>query len=60
MFEISRIFSKHDVPCVIYADDIQLWRSCSISKLPAAIIAIERCVAEVRDWLAANKLSQFR
>jgi hypothetical protein len=56
MFGISRIFSKHDIPYVIYADDIQLWRSCSISELPAAIIAIERCVAEVRDWLAANKL----
>jgi hypothetical protein len=56
LFGISQIFSKYGISYVIYADDIQFWLSCTVSDLPSTIAIIEKCVAEIKEWLMTHKL----
>jgi hypothetical protein len=56
MRELAPIILKHNVQYVIFADDIQLYISCSPSQLPAAISRLEKCIADIRKWLADSQL----
>jgi hypothetical protein len=56
MYGISRIFAKYSISYVLYADDIQLWKSCCVSELPATIAVIEQCISDIHGWLSAHKL----
>jgi hypothetical protein len=53
---ICRIFEKHGVHYVIYADDIQLMVSAHPSDLHIAITKIVLCIKEVKMWLVEQKL----
>jgi len=41
---------------MIYADDIQLWRSCNVLDLSTTLSSIEKCIDDIRLWLANVKL----
>jgi exonuclease III len=53
---IGEIFNKYSIKFVIYADDIQLIVSTSVSDMDSAIHRINSCLSEVKKWLLSHKL----
>ena len=56
---LGDIACKHNLGFHVYADDIQLYLSFDPhdpTDKPLAIHTIQNCIAEIRDWMASNKL----
>jgi len=53
---IAEVFNKHSIDYVMYADDIQCFTSTSTQNLDSTLRRLERCIAEVKDWLEKHKL----
>ena len=53
---LGHIFRKHGVQFHIYADDTQAYVSFAEDDEAAALIRLEACLSEVRQWMAANWL----
>jgi hypothetical protein len=51
--EISSVMDKHNVKYALYADDIQVFMSSSLSEFRTTISRMERCIEEVKDWLTS-------
>ena len=53
---LSDIITAHNMKCMIYADDIQLYIDFEPSDRPSAIERLELCIADIKSWAIANKL----
>ena len=53
---LGDILRKHNLSFHLYADDTQIYLSCGLSEFQTAKSRIERCVQEIRSWMAANFL----
>jgi hypothetical protein len=53
---LGDIIRRHGIEFHLYADDTQLLLAFDPSSSQLAVDAMERCIAEVRAWLAANFL----
>lgn len=53
---IEDIIKAHGLECMIYADDTQIYFCFNDSEMDAAVSRIEKCIADVRSWMATNKL----
>ena len=53
---VADILKKHDIMYHCYADDTQIYLSCSLDDLGAAKKKMEQCIAEIRSWMASNYL----
>lgn len=53
---LANIMRRHGIMFHLYADDSQLYLSFSPPSSAAALARMERCIAEVRIWLARNFL----
>ncbi len=56
---LGDIARRHNLGFHVYADDTQLYLSFDPrdpNDKPLAIQTIENCIAEIRDWMASNKL----
>lgn len=51
--EISSVMDKHNVNYALYADDIQVFMSSSLSELRPTISRMEKCIEEIKDWLTS-------
>ena len=56
MIIVFNIAQKHGVSIHMYADDTQLYFSFSPSDSAAAISKMEKCIAEIREWMDCNYL----
>jgi hypothetical protein len=57
MVGLRHIVAQHPtIRYIIYADDIQLITSCTLPDLPNAIIQLEACILDIKNWLATMKL----
>ena len=55
--KISSVFNRHPkIKYVIYADDIQLFISCSITEISAALVDLESCIRDTKEWLTNHHL----
>ena len=50
------IANKHKCQMHMYADDTQLYMSCKVVESEAAVLHMEDCVAEVKQWMKENFL----
>ena len=53
---IADIARRHGLRVHLYADDTQLYVSFSSGEAAVTVARVERCVAEIKDWLVAHKL----
>ena len=51
---IEDILKKHSIDFMMYADDTQVYITCKKANHSKEVI--EACIAEIRDWMLANKL----
>jgi hypothetical protein len=54
---IGGVITPFDIHFALYADDIQLYVSTSVSDLPLTIARMEKCILALKDWLAASLLT---
>jgi hypothetical protein len=57
MIGLRDVIAKHNVHYILYADDIQLFLSCTPQTLSTAILLMEECIQDIFDWLCMMKLS---
>jgi len=50
------VISKHNIPHIVYADDIQLFISATPQLLSTSIRQIEDCIRDIFEWLCSMKL----
>lgn len=53
---IADIARRHGLRVHLYADDTQLYIPFSSGETAVTVARVERCVAEIKDWLVAHKL----
>ena len=53
---LSAIAKKHGVSIHLYADDTQLYVSCEPENAQAALLRLEGCVQDIREWMCTNNL----
>ena len=53
---LGRIIRKHDIPYHTYADDSQLYVDLRPCDEKTALVNLQRCIQEVREWLRENFL----
>ena len=53
---LSSLVSGHAIPHHLYADDSQLYVSCSPGESAAALNGLQSCLASVQSWMSTNKL----
>ena len=53
---IEDIIKAHGLECMIYADDSQIYFCFKDHESDDVISRIERCIADIRSWMIANKL----
>ena len=53
---LGDIIRKHDLKFHLYADDTQLYLSFQPSRSTSAKIKMERCIHDIRKWMACNFL----
>ena len=53
---IEDIIKAHDLECMIYADDTQIYFCFNDNEMSVAISRIEKCIADIRSWMVTNKL----
>ena len=53
---LSSLISGHAIPHHLYADDSQLYVSCSSGDSAAALNGLQSCLASVQSWMLTNKL----
>ena len=53
---LTHVILNHPVSHTLYADDIQVYKSCNVNDLASPIRCIEKCVSDVKTWMLSNKL----
>ena len=51
---IENIIQSHGLDCMFYADDTQVYLTCS--RAQNSVDSIEKCIQDVSRWMSANKL----
>ena len=53
---LGSVLRQHEVKFHLYADDTQIYSSCSPSNVDSCIRSLEGCVRDVQDWMTHNML----
>ena len=53
---VADILKKHNVMYHCYADDTQIYLSCSVKNIQQAKQQMEQCIDEIRSWMSSNYL----
>ena len=53
---LTSLISSHDMSSQSFADDTQIYKSCTPDQLTCTITKVEDCVLDVKGWMTANKL----
>ena len=51
---LEEIIQRHDLNCMFYADDTQLYITCDAGSSVSS--SLELCIREIREWMKANFL----
>jgi len=54
--DVTAIAGRHNVSVHSYADDTQLYTSCFAVDGPASAVQLLRCVDDISQWMASNRL----
>ena len=50
------VILKQPVSHMLYADDTQVYKSFDLDDFLSSIQCVEKCVSDVKTWMASNKL----
>ena len=53
---LEDIVNAHNLHCMIYADDTQLYITFNPNEQPSIASAIERCIVDIKCWMSTNML----
>ena len=53
---LSHVILNHPLSHMLYADDMQIYKSRNINDLASTIHYVEKCVSDVKTWMLSNKL----
>lgn len=53
---LGDVIKSHGIQFMFYADDTQLYLPFDPDSLPAAIMKMERCLQDIRDWMTCHFL----
>ena len=59
LYNIDRVevVTKHNVNIHVFSDGTELYRHCHRDEMPASVVQLELCIAEVSRWMSsANRL----
>ena len=54
--DVALIAHRHHVAVHTYADDTQLYASCSATDAPTSAAQLLCCISDIQDWMTANRL----
>ena len=54
--DIPCIVNGHQLMCICYADDTQVYLHLKVGKIPVVKGMVEDCISHVHRWLASNRL----
>ena len=54
--DLAAVAQKHNVTVHAFADDTQMYLHCSRDDTTSAANRLERCIADVGQWMSANRL----
>ena len=54
--DLAAVAQKHNVTVYAFADDTQMYLYCSRDDTTLAADRLERCIADVGQWMSANRL----
>ena len=54
--DLASVAQKHNVTVYAFADDTQMYLHCSRDDTTSAADRLERCIADVGQWMSANRL----
>ena len=55
---LTSVILKHPVSHMLYADDMQVYKSFDLDHCLSSILCIEKCVSDVKAWMTFNKLQK--
>ena len=53
---LTCVILKHPVSHMLYADDMQVYKSFHLDDCLSSIHCVEKCVSNVKTWMTSNKL----
>ena len=53
---LSHLIEKHSVNHEMFADDTQLCKSAPPTDYDSLVLSLQKCTADVKDWMLENKL----
>jgi hypothetical protein len=56
MTPIGSIAARHNVQCMFYADDTQLYHSFAPDSCKEAVEQMQRCLHEIKEWMSLNQM----
>ena len=56
LLDLATVAQKHNVTVHAFADDTQMYLHCSRDDTTSAADHLERCIADVCQWMSANRL----
>jgi len=54
--DVGTIARRHGVTVHSYADDTQLYTSCSAMDSPTSATQLLRCICDINEWMSSNRL----
>jgi len=54
--DLAAVVQKHNVTVHAFADDTQMYLHCSRDDTTSSADRLERCIADVGQWMSANRL----
>jgi len=54
--DLPKLATKRDILAFLFADDIQLYRHCSMAAVAVTVLGVRYCVYDISCWMSSHRL----